>query len=163
MEIRLALTKDLPEINAIYNQAVRQKYCTAHLEEVDLAYTRRWFSEHSPARYPVFVAVEGDRLMAWLSLGPYRPGRQALASTAEISYYVGTGHRGKGVASSLVKFALDRAPDLGFSHLVAILLDRNHASIGLLEKFQFSRWGCLPGIAMIDGEPCDHLYYGRTL
>jgi RimJ/RimL family protein N-acetyltransferase len=47
--------------------------------------------------------------------------------------------------------------------LVAILLDQNPASIALLHRFGFSRWGVMPGIALIKGERADHLYYGLKL
>ena len=39
MIIREATDRDLPAINTIYNQAVRQRFCTAHLDELDMAYT----------------------------------------------------------------------------------------------------------------------------
>ena len=68
---------------------------------------------------------------------------------AEVSYYVDEKERGKGVGSRLLEYAVHVAPQFGFSVLVAILLDKNPPSIGLLEKFGFEKWGAMPGIAMI--------------
>ena len=88
MDIRLAYREDLPVINEIYNQAVSQRFCTAHLSPVSLKKCEAWFATHDPDRFPVFVAVSGEQVSGWVSLGPYRSDRQALAHVAEVSYYV---------------------------------------------------------------------------
>ena len=163
MEIRKAIPEDLPAINRIYNQAVRMRFCTAHLKTVSMEAREQWFFSHDAARFPVFVAVDKDSVEAWVSLGPYREDRQALAHVAEVSYYVDEGKRGAGLGSSLLDYALNVAPDYGFSVLIAILLDKNPASIGLLHKFGFKEWGRMPGIARIEGQEADHLYYGIIL
>ena len=163
MEIRIARQEDLPEINRIYNQAVRQRFSTAHLEPVSLEERKRWFSLHDPQRFPVYVSTLDQDVVGWVSLGPYREDRQALAHVAEVSYYVDEKERGKGIGSLLMDSALRIAADLGYSVLIAILLDKNPASIGLLKKFGYKEWGRMPGIALIDGHTADHLYYGLRL
>ncbi len=160
MRIRLALEQDLFAINAIYNQAVEQKYCTAHLSPLSTEEQASWFKKHDPDRYPVFVSELDNRVVGWVSLGAYRIDRQALDHVAEVSYYVDNRQQGKGVGTHLLKHAILKAPDFGFSVLIAILLGRNQASIGLLEKLEFSCWGTMPGIAKIDNQEVDHLYYG---
>ena len=163
MKIRLAREEDLASINDIYNQAVRQLFCTAHLEEVDMAEREHWFQSHSPEHFPVFVAERGTKICGWVSLGAYREDRQALAHVAEVSYYVDEKERGKGVGSLLLHHAVQAAPRYGFSVLVAILLNKNPASIALLDKFRFECWGVMPGIARIQDQEADHLYYGLKL
>lgn len=163
MEIRIAKREELPEINHIYNQAVRQLYCTAHLEPVGMREREQWFAAHDPAVYPVYVATYRQQVAGWVSLGPYREKRQALAHVAEVSYYVDEKMRGKGVGSKLLAHAIRVAPEFGYSVLIAILLNRNPASIGLLKKYGFDEWGRMPEIARIDGELADHLYYGVKL
>ena len=163
MEIRLARKEDLPVINEIYNQAVRQKFCTAHLSLVSLKQRDAWFATHDPHRFPVFVAVSGELISGWISLGSYRSDRQAFAHVAEVSYYVDEKERGKGMGSILLEHAIEVSPQFGFSVLIAILLSRNPASIALLKKFKFSQWGSMPGIASIDHKLADHLYYGLKL
>ena len=78
-------------------------------------------------------------------------------------YYVGRDSQGQGVGSALVKHAVQEAPRLGKRVLFGILLERNHASIRLMEKCGFELWGRLPDVAMIDGELVGHLYYGRKV
>ena len=163
MTIRLATEKDLPAINEIYNQAVVQRFCTAHLLPVDMDYRFKWFSAHHPDRYPVYVSLGDEKLTGWVSLGPYRSGRQALAHVGELSYYIDKESRRRGIASQLLKHAINFAPSCGLTILVAILLDRNPGSIALLKKFGFTLWGSMPGIAIIGEESADHLYYGLKL
>ena len=163
MEIRIGREEDLEAINRIYNQAVRQQFCTAHLEPVGMEERKLWFLSHKPGLHPVFVAENDERIVGWASLGPYREDRQALAHVAEVSYYVDELARGKGVGSSLLNHAIQMAPDYGFSVLIAILLNRNPASIGLLQKYGFEEWGRMPGIAKINDQLADHLYYGLRL
>lgn len=163
MKIRLARREELPVINKIYNQAVRKRFSTAHLETVTLNEREVWFARHDPARYPVYVALLEGRVIGWISLGPYREGRQALGHVAEVSYYVDEQEQGNGYGSRLLEFAMQRAPEFGFSVLLGILLDRNPASIALLKKFGFKEWGRMPEIALIDGQKADHLYYGLAL
>jgi phosphinothricin acetyltransferase len=163
MSIRLAVEEDLLTINNIYNQAVNQKYCTAHLLPLSLTQQADWFKKHDPTCFPVFVSVLDKQVNAWMSLGPYRIDRQALGHVAEVSYYVDKSKRGEGIATRLLEFAIRKAPDFGFSVLIAILLGQNQASIGLLEKLKFSCWGTMPGIAKIEGQEVDHLYYGLKI
>ena len=163
MKIRIAQTGDLPAINDIYNQAVRQRFCTAHLVPLNMEEQEKWFASHDPARHPVFVAENKQQIAGWLSLGAYREGRQALAHVAEVSYYVDEKERGKGLGIRLLEHAVNMAPSYGFSVLIAILLNKNPASIALLEKFGFESWGVMPGIALIEGQEADHLYYGLKL
>lgn len=160
MNIRKATIEDLEAINTIYNQAVVMKFCTAHLEPI--AYEERvaWFFKHAQDQYPIYVVESDGQVSGWLSLSPYREKRQALSHVAEISYYVHNSFKGEGLGSRLMRFALERAPEYGFSTLIAILLSRNPASIALLNKFGFEEWGSMPGIARIGDEYADHLYYG---
>jgi len=163
MKIRLASEEDLGAVNLIYNQAVDQGYCTAHTRRVDREYTLAWFGAHDPASYPVFVALEEEKVMGWASLGPYRADREALRHVAEVSYYVHSEYHGQGIGSQLLGHVIREAPSRGISVLVAILLDRNPASIGILRKYGFTQWGCMPGIARFGEELADHLYYGLKL
>jgi L-amino acid N-acyltransferase YncA len=161
--IRTAEARDLPAIVEIYNQAVRLKSATAELSPVSLQSRAKWLAEHDPASHPVFVAQSGKVVVGWCSISEYRPGRGALRHTAEISYYVHEDYRRMSVASKLVEHAIRECPRLGIKTLIAILLDINVPSLGLLEKFGFQKWGHMPDVADFDGRECSHLYYGLRL
>lgn len=163
MQLRKAVFADLAAINEIYNQAVQELFSTAHLRPVSMEYREQWFASHHPDRYPVLVAETEGAVAGWISLSPYRSDRQALEHVAEVSYYVHREERRRGIGDLLLEHVLETAPGYGFEVLIAILLDKNPASISLLEKHGFSRWGTMPGIARIGPFRADHLYYGLKL
>jgi len=163
MQIRLAQYTDLEAINTIYNQAVAARYCTADLDPISISEREEWFETHSEDKYPVYVGVVNDAVVAWFSFSAWRAGRRALAMSSEVSYYIHESHFRKAYASQLMIFALSKAPKLGFKNLFAILLEPNEASIKLLEKFDFELWGRLVDVAEIDGEVCSQRIYGRSV
>ena len=98
MNIRIAKQNDYPQIISIYNHAVDEKFATADTEYVTLESRKKWFEQHSAKTYPIFIAEENGQVIGWCSLSPHRPGRKALRTVAEISYYIHKDHRRKGVA-----------------------------------------------------------------
>ena len=163
MKIRLAQHTDLKAINTIYNQAIEARYCTADLDPISMEERKQWFQSHADGKYPVYVGVVNERVVAWFSFSAWRSGRRALEMSAEVSYYIHDKHFRKGYANQLMNFAIEKAPELGFKNLFAILLEPNTASIKLLEKFDFEFWGRLPDIAIIDGDVCSQRIYGRKV
>lgn len=163
MFFKVANEKDFPEIIKIYNHAVDEKFATADTEYVTVESRKEWFTQHSPETYPIFIAEENNEIVGWCSLSPHRPGRKALRTVAEISYYIHKDHRKKGVAHSLITHTIESAKKLGFRNLISILLDLNKTSIYILEKFGFEKWGHLPNVAEIDGVNCGQYIYGRKI
>jgi phosphinothricin acetyltransferase len=163
MDIRYAQPPDLAALTEIYNQAIFAGQKTADLIPVTVEQRRQWLVDHPPQKYPVLIAEKDKRVIGYLSISPYRAGRQALRFTAEVSYYVHFEFQRQGVATKLLEFALDLCPKLQIKTLFAILLDTNHASIKLLQKFGFQQWGHLPKVADFNGTEIGHLYYGRRL
>ena len=161
--IRIATEKDWPDIVRIYNQAIDDRYCTADTEHISVDSRQEWFRQHDGSHYPIFMAEKGDAIIGWCSLSPYRPGRKALRTAAEISYYIEREYRKQGVGSSLMAHAIDEAGNFGFKNLFAILLDVNPISIKMLEQFGFVKWGHLPEIAEIEGAICGQFIYGRKV
>ena len=163
MNIRFANEDDYSQIVQIYNHAVDEKFATADTEQVSVDSRMNWFNQHSSETYPIYVAEENDEIIGWCSLSPHRPGRKALRTVAEISYYIHKDHRRKGVANLLITYTIENAIQLGFKNLITILLDLNKPSIYILEKFGFQKWGHLPEIAEIDGVICGQYIYGKKL
>ncbi len=160
--IRKAAVEDLPKLTAIYNQAVEARQ-TADTLPLSISDRTSWFESHQQLNYPLFSVEKEGVVCGYSTLSQYRGGRHALRYTVEISYYLDNTYQRQGLGSLLLKHALETAKYLGFKHAFAILLDTNLPSIGLLEKFDFIKWGHLPNIAEIDGKVCGHLYYGRHL
>ena len=163
IQIRPVEREDLNELVAIYNQAITEGQKTADLVPVSERDRLPWFESHVDRRYPILVATGGGAVVGYLTLSPYRPGRQALRHTAEVSYYVHSDCFRQGIASALMRHAISACPSLQIKTLFAILLETNHGSIKLLEGFGFEVWGRLPRVADFDGVEVGHLYYGKRV
>jgi phosphinothricin acetyltransferase len=163
MIIRIAQLDDLPAIVEIYNQSIPSKQSTGDTQPLRVEDRVTWFAEHRPAEHPIFVAEVDGRVVGWCSLSAYRPGRAALRFTAEISYYIDLTHHRQGIGTALIESALTACPALRIKHLIAIVLEVNQASLKLLEKMGFEKWGYLPRVADFDGKEVGHLYYGRHM
>lgn len=160
--IRAATKGDLPEINKIYNQAVDQGYCTAHLAPMNEKDRSEWFRIHDHT-YPVYVMEEEGKVVGWSSLSPYRPGREALRDVAELSIYVDYNVHRRGIGSRLVQYNLTNARSLGKRIYFAVIIEGNEASIRLLKKFGFEQWAFLPDVVNIRSEKRGHIYMGLIL
>jgi phosphinothricin acetyltransferase len=160
VKIRIAEVADLPRIVEIYNQAVRSGRSTADLIPVEVTARQGWFDQHRPEKYPIVVIENDQRVLGWCSLSAYRFGRAALRYTAEISYFIDQGHRRQGLATALLARAIGCCPRLEIKNLLAIVLEWNQPSIGLLTRMGFQKWGFLPRVADFNGQECGHFYYG---
>ena len=163
MKIVVAEKEDLAQIVAIYNQAIEAGQNTADTETFSLEERQAWFESHSAEGYPLLLAKEGDVVLGYLTISPYRYGRKALKHTAEISYYIHFEHHRKGVATQLMQKALSLCESLDIKTLIAILIGCNQGSIKLLEKNGFKEWGNMPEIVELDSGNFSHLYYGLHL
>lgn len=163
MNIRIAKKEDLSSIVNIYNQAILTKKCTADTETFEVKDKINWFNQHNCKLYPLYVYEIDQKIVGYIYLSPYRPGRKAMKYIAEISYYIHKDYQRLGIGSQMMDFTINQAKELGFRDLVAILLEWNIPSVKLLKKFSFTEWGRLPDIADFDGNLCSHLYYGLKI
>ena len=160
MDIRFAVFDDLQSIVEIYNQAIKTGLKTADTTPFSVKDRIDWFKQYSSEKYPLIVAVEKNKVVGYLTISDYRFGREALCHTAEVSFYLHFKYHKKGIASKLLKYAIELCPSLQVETLIAMLIQNNEGSIKLLEKFGFERWGCMPKIVEFKGDKFDHLYYG---
>jgi len=160
VDIRIAELSDLPQIVAIYNQAVPTRRSTANTIPWTVKSRTPWFIEHEPGTRPIFVAELNGKVIGWCSLSVYRPGRLALRFTAEISYYIDSAFQRQGVGSVLLSHALDACPLLNIKNVIAVIIDRNEGSKKLLEKLGFEQWAYLPRVLDFDGQEFGEYYYG---
>ena len=162
LEIERARIEHLERIVEIYNQAILDGFSTADMETYKPEEKLQWFNAHDD-QHPIYVALIDNKVIGWITLGAYRPGRKALQSVREVSGYLDSDYRSMGLGTKLMQYVIDLAPSLGIECLLGILLSKNVKSIALVEKTGFEKWGTMPGIADFDGVKCDHLYYGRKV
>ena len=162
MEVRDAGAADLPVIVDIYNATIASRMVTADTEPVSVESRCTWFEHHSPARRPLWVALEGGRVIGWLSYSSFY-GRPAYDRTCEISIYLAPEYQRRGLGSDLLRRSIEHAPAIGVSTLLGFIFAHNTPSLRLVEKHGFARWGYLPRVAILDGVERDLAILGRRV
>lgn len=159
---RDATQADLATIVAIYNQTIAGRMVTADLEPVTVKERQAWFDAHTPKHHPIWVAERDGIVVGWLSFSKFHP-RAAYDGTAELSIYIDSAERCQGLGGVFVQRAIKHAPSIGLKNLVGLIFGHNAPSLALFERFGFSRWGTLPGIAVLDGVERTLVIVGKRL
>ena len=162
MKIRDATTADLPEILAIYNDAVLTTTAIWNESVVDLENRLAWFAERNRLRYPVLVAEDAERVIGYASFGDFRPW-EGYRHTVEHSVYVGPDRRGHGVGSALLAPLIERARLIGKHVIVAGIESSNDRSLRLHERLGFVRVGQLKQVGTKFGRWLDLTFMQRLL
>ena len=160
--IRKAKMSDIMQITHIYNQAINARKCTCDLEHRELNDRISWYEKHDE-KTPVYVFERDGIVLGYSYISAYREGRRAVETVGEVSFYVDYSYHKKGIGSYLLKFIISQAKKIGYTHLLAIVIECNKGSISLLNKFNFTEWGRLPNVVNIDNSYYSHLYYGISL
>ena len=138
-EIRLATVGDARPIREIYNLEVTGSTVTFDLVPRTLADQEEWLREHAGA-HPAIVATEDGLVVAFGSLGPYRP-RPAYATTVEDSVYVRRDRQGRGYGRAVLTELLRLGTVHGFHAVMGRIVDGHEASIALHQKCGFDTVG----------------------
>jgi phosphinothricin acetyltransferase len=152
LQFRDALQKDLPVIVAIYNSTVASRMVTADTEPVTVESRQQWFEAHSTTKRPLWI-IENDlhEIIGWVSFQSFY-GRPAYDATAEVSIYITSEQRGKGLGKIILQHCINNAHSLGITTLLGYIFAHNKPSIKLFTQLGFSEWALLPNIAVLDGQ-----------
>ncbi len=162
MIIRAAEYQDLPEINEIGNQAIKDEFKTARLSEISESEREEWFSSCDRNKYSIFVAEDEGKIKGWVCLNPYRNGRESLEESAVISYFIHYDHHGKGIGTQLIDHLLSHLHE-SIRVIFAIIIEGNESSIRLLKKFHFEEWARLPQVYRLGSIIKDQVYLGKIM
>jgi L-amino acid N-acyltransferase YncA len=149
---RDAVQDDLAKIVDIYNSTVASRMVTADTEPVSVDSRQKWFDEHRPDKRPLWVIENSfHQIIGWVSFQSFY-GRPAYDATVEISIYLDTSQRGKGLGKEILQYCIDNAPRLGIKTLLGFIFAHNEPSLKLFQQLGFETWATLPNIAVLDGE-----------
>ena len=136
IEVRNATGNDLPAMLEIYNEIILNTTAVWHYEPHTLEMRKEWFEQRQKEGFPIFVAIEEQKMLGFSSFGPFRPW-PGYKKTVENSVYVASDSRGRGVGKLLIPPLIEAAKQMGLHAMLAGIEAENGASIALHEKFGF--------------------------
>lgn len=136
---------DWPAVREIYAQGIATRNATF---ETELPAWEKWDSNHrSDCR---LVARDGNAVLGWAALSPVSS-RQVYAGVAEVSVYVASESRGRGVGKALLQALIEGSEKAGTWTLQAGIFPENTASIVLHKSLGFGEVGVRQQIGKLDG------------
>lgn len=142
--IRAAGIDDVPAITEIYNEAVLTTVATFDLEPRSIEDRTAWFSHHDSVRYPVIAAESAGtrQVLGWASLSRWSD-KCAYDGAAELSLYVASQARGRGVGTALMAEVLRLGREAGLHTVISRIAEGNEVSLRLHDTFGFTHVGTM--------------------
>ena len=141
LDIRPLLPADWPAVRRIYIEGIATGNATF---ETTCPTWKAWDRAHLP--FCRFVAVLDEAVVGWAVLSPVSA-RAVYTGVAEMSVYVGAGHRDRGVGRALFGALIAAADEAGLWTLQSVILAENRASLHLHDALGFRRVGYRERIA----------------
>lgn len=160
MEIRDARPDDVPAMAAIYDEAVRTSVATFDLEPVGHALLTEKVA-HAQGSDHVLVALVDGEVVGYAYAGAFRP-RPAYAGTKEVTVYLASPARGRGVGRALYDELLRRLDaDPAVHTQIAVVALPNPASEALHRSLGFAPVGTMREVGHKLGRWVDVAYLQR--
>jgi phosphinothricin acetyltransferase len=163
LEIRPAITADLPSITEIYEHAVRFGTATFELIPPDLPEMTRRFHALMDGGFPYLVAALDGSVAGYAYASPYRP-RPAYRFTVENSVYLQPAVHRRGIGLQLLQNLIDECEPRGYRQMIAVIGDSaNAGSIGVHRRCGFQMIGTHPNVGFKFGRWLDTVMMQRPL
>ena len=150
---RQATIKDLPFITEIYNEAILNTTATFDTEIKTIEDRTQWFNNRDE-NFPIIVAEQNGKIAGYAALNKWSE-RKAYDITAEISIYVHSTFRGKGIGKLLVQSIVAIGGQTKLHSLIARISEGNQHSIYLHEVNGFSHVGVFKEVGKKFGKLLD--------
>ena len=158
-----ATASDIEQIHYIYSYYVLHTNCSFEEEVPSLLELEGRMRMVKELYLPYLVAKQGDRVVGYAYVAPYRT-RSAYRFTIEDSVYVDGNCTGMGIGTSLLTELITRAGELDYSQVIAVIGGRsNISSIKLHEKLGFVESGVLKSVGFKFGEWVDNVLMQLSL
>lgn len=144
--IREMTSRDSAAVLEIYKMGIDTRNATF---ETEVPGWPDWDSKH--LEHSRFVYIENDEVLGWAALSAVSA-RPAYEGVAEISIYIDTDFRGKGIGSKLMERAIHSSEENGIWTLNSSVFPENPATLKLHEKFGFRIIGFKEKVARLDGK-----------
>jgi len=145
IEIRILTPDDWDAVRAIYLDGIATGQATFETQAPSRA---EWNGSHLPV--PRLVATSENRVLGWAALSPVSS-RAVYAGVAEVSVYVDSDSRGKGVGKALLSALVAESEKNAIWTLQASIFPENVASIALHKMCSFREVGRRERIGNMNG------------
>ena len=152
--IRFAIDADLPDILVIYNQAIEHTTAVFDYRPHTLDMRREWLRTKQAASIPVFVAVDGERVIGFATYGPFRAW-PAYKYSIELSVYVDVNQRRRGLGTELVRAVVADARARDLHVVMAGITADNDVSLRLHQRLGFVEVAHIPEVGYKFGKWLD--------
>ncbi len=132
------------DVARIYGEGIATKNATFQTE---IPTWESWDNGHSKACR--LVALWENQVAGWVALSPISS-RCVYAGVAEVSIYIGSDYRGKGIGDMLMQKLIEVSEENGFWTLQAGIFPENEASIHLHHKYGFATLGTRKALGKMD-------------
>ncbi|KAF0109479.1 MAG: phosphinothricin acetyltransferase [Hyphomonadaceae bacterium] len=137
IEIFAAGQNDMPQITAIYQEAVRNGTASWEYDPPTIEEMQARFENIIAGGFPYIAAKIGDKIVGFAYASSYRT-RIGYRFCVEDSVYVDPNFHGQGVGCQLLAALVSECCARGFKQMIAVIGDsQNQASIRLHEKCGF--------------------------
>lgn len=144
--IREMTSLDSARVLEIYKQGMDTRNATF---ETEVPVWSDWDSKH--LQHSRFVYSENEKVLGWAALSAVSA-RPAYKGVAEVSIYIASDFRAKGIGSQLMETVIQSSEAHGIWTLNSSIFPENMATLKLHEKFGFRIIGVREKIARLDGK-----------
>lgn len=156
ISVRSVVSEDWRNVKRIYEAGIETKIATFETKAPE-SYDE-WFGEANPQCS--LVAYEGKHILGWCKLTPVSK-RSVYKGVGEVSIYIASDARGKGIGNLLLKHLIVNSEREGFWTLESKIFKENVASLNLHITNGFRIVGVREKIAKVDGVWKDNILLER--
>lgn len=160
--VRPALAADAPALTRIYNAYVETTIVSFEEEAVNPLEIRRRMKAVRRASLPWLVAEEDGTVVGYAYATKWRT-RPAYRQSVEVTVYVASDRRRRGIGSVLYDSLLDELRGHGIHAAIGGIALPNPASVALQEKFGFEKVAHFAEVGFKFGKWIDVGYWQRIL
>ena len=161
MQIRLAVSGDLPAMREIYRPYVEETTITFEYETPSAEEFAARFAAVT-AQFPWFVAEENGQVVGY-AYASRAFERAAYQWDADVSVYLAPAAQGRGIGKALYRALEAELTELGYCTLYALITAENSNSCAFHRAMGYRHCATLPASGFKHGRWLDVIWYEKSL